>query len=100
MAFLSLDQSWSGVYAQYVILKALYAMDTLEKGIVAVDSDIKKVFTIDRLDLVNPLSPSQAIPTAQPGSGWSMDTRTMTPQNFQTFQVANPRDLESTVWSK
>ena len=100
MAFISVDNSWSGLYAQYVILKALYSMDTLEKGVVAVDSDIKKVFTIDRLDLVNPLSPSQAIPTAQPGSGWTMDSRTMTPGNFQTFQVANPRDLESTVWSK
>ncbi len=75
-------------------------MDTLDKGIVAVDTGIKKIFTIDRIDLQNPLSPSQAVPTPQPGSGWTIDSRTMTPANFQTFQIANPRDLETTVWSK
>lgn len=100
MSFISVDGSWSGDYAQYIIMKALYAMDTLEKGVVAVDTGIKKIFTIDRIDLQNPLSPSQAVPTNQPGSGWTIDSRTMTPQNFQTFQVANPRDLETTVWSK
>ncbi len=92
--------SWSGVYAQYIIMKALYSMDTLEKGIVAVDSGIKKIYTIDRIDLQNPLSPSQATPTNQPGSGWFIDSRTMVPGNFQSYQVANPRDLESTVWCK
>ena len=100
MAFLSVDGSWSGLYAQYIIMKALYSMDTLEKGVVAVDTGIKKIYTIDRIDLVNPLSPSQAVPTSQPGSGWYIDSRTMTPGNFQTYQIANPRDLETTVWSK
>ena len=100
MSFISVDGTWSGLYANYIIMKALYSMDTLEKGIVAVDTGIKKIFTIDRIDLVNPLSPSQAVPTAQPGSGWTIDSRTMTPANFQSFQVANPRDLETTVWSK
>lgn len=98
--FISVDGSWSGLYANYIIMKALYAMDTLEKGVVAVDTGIKKIFTIDRIDLQNPLSPSQATPTNQPGSGWYIDTRTMTPANFQTYQIANPRDLETTVWSK
>ncbi len=100
MAFIATDNSWSGLYAQYIIMKALFAMDTLEKGIVAVDTGIKKIYTIDRIDLQNPLSPSQAVPTNQPGSGWYIDSRTMTPGNFQTYQIANPRDLESTVWSK
>ncbi len=100
MAFISVDGSWSGLYAQYIITKAFYAMDTLEKGVVAVDDGIKKIFTIDRIDITNPLSPSQAVPTNQPGSGWTIDSRTMTPGNFQTYQIANPRDLESTVWSK
>jgi len=100
MSFISVDGTWSGLYAQYIILKALFAMDTLEKGVVAVDQGIKKIYTIDRMDLQNPLSPSQAVPTAQPGSGWYIDSRTMTPGNFQTYQVANPRDLETTVWSK
>jgi len=100
MPFQSVDGSWSGVYAQYIILKALFSMDTLQKGIVAVDTGIKKIFTIDRLDLQNPLSFSQATPTVQPNSGWTLDSRTMTPSNFQSFQTANPRDLETTVWSK
>lgn len=100
MAFISVDGSWSGLYAQYIIMKALFSMDTLEKGVVAVDTGIKKIYTIDRIDLQNPLSPSQAVPTAQPNSGWTIDSRTMTPGNFQTYQIANPRDLETTVWSK
>ena len=100
MAFKSVDGSWSGLYAEYIITKAFYAMDTLEKGVVAIDSGVKKIYTIDRIDLVDPLSPSQATPTNQPGSGWTIDSRTMTPGNFQTYQIANPRDLETTVWSK
>lgn len=100
MAFKSVDGSWSGLYAQYIITKAVFGMDTLKKGIVAVDTGIKKIYTIDRMDLTDPLSPSQAVPTNQPGSGWTIDSRTMTPGNFQTYQIANPRDLEATVWSK
>lgn len=100
MAILSLDTSWSGTVAGYIIMKTMYSMDTLMKGVVAVDSGIKKIHTIDRIDLVNPLSPTQTTPTNQPGSGWTIDSRIMTPQNFQTFQVANPRDFESTYWSQ
>lgn len=100
MAFISVDGSWSGLYAEYIITQAFYAMDTVEKGIVCIDNGIKKIYTIDRIDLQNPLSPSQAVPTNQPGSGWTIDSRTMVPGNFQTYQIANPRDLESTVWSK
>ena len=100
MAFNSLDTSWSGLYAEYIIKKAFFSMSTVEKGLVCIDSGIKKVYTIDRIDLTNPLSPSQATPTNQPGSGWSIDSRTMTPGNFQTYQISNPRDLEATVWSR
>lgn len=99
MSFISVDNTWSGKYANYIIEQAFYAMDTVEKGVVCIDNGIKKIFTIDRIDIQNPLSPSQAVPTAQPGSGWTIDLRTMTPNDFQTFQVANPRNLEGTVWS-
>ena len=100
MSFIATDQSWSGLYSPYIITKAMFSLDTLEKGLVAVDTGVKKIFTIERLDIQNVLSPRQAVPTAQPGSGWTNDVRTMTPGDFQTYQVVNPRDLEQTKFAQ
>jgi hypothetical protein len=100
MAFLSLDTTWSGEYAPYLITKAMFSMDTMEKSIVAVETGIKKIKTIDRIDFTNPLSPSQAIPTNNPAIGFTIDSRTLIPGNFQSYVEVNPRDLEATQYSK
>lgn len=100
MAFLSLDTSWSGTYAPYLISHAIYSMDTVKKGVVAIQSGIKKFHTIDRVDIANPLSVRQAIPTADPNSGFTIDARVIIPGDMQTYQEVNPRDLENTQFSE
>ena len=100
MAFQTLDTSWSGTYAPYLIAPAIYGMDTLKKGVVAVETGIKKIHTIDRMDIQNPLSVRQAVPTAAPNTGFTIDARTLTPGDFQTYQTINPRDLEQTQFSE
>lgn len=100
MAFLSLDTSWSGTYAPYLIGHAIYSMDTVKKGVVAIESGIKKYHTIDRVDIKNPLSVRQAIPTADANEGFTIDARVLIPGDMQTYQEVNPRDLEQTQFSE
>ena len=99
MAFVTLDTSWSGTYAPYLIAPAIYGMDTVKKGVVAIETGIKKIHTIDRMNITNPLSVRQATPTAAPGSGFTIDARTIVPGDFQTYQTINPRDLEQTQFA-
>jgi len=89
-----LDTSFSGTYAPYLIKRAMYGMDTLKKGICYVESGIKKLHTIDRLDLENPLSPRQETPTDDGQNPFVIDGRTLIPQDVQAYRVINPRDFE------
>ncbi len=75
-------------------------MDTVKKGVVAIESGIKKFHTIDRVDIRNPLSVRQAVPTANPDEGFTIDARVLIPGDMQTYQEVNPRDLENTQFSE
>lgn len=97
MAFDSLnivDTTYSGTYAPYFIRRATYSMDTVEKGCVFVQGDIKKQHTIDRLDIQNALSPRQTNPTDNGLNPFTVDGRLMVPQDLQVYREFNPRNLE------
>lgn len=94
------DQSYSGTYAPYMIRKAVYGMDTVKKGIVYVKSGIKKLHTIDRIDLQNPLSPRQANPTDNGNNPFTIDGRTLIPKDVQAIRIINPRDFETSQVSE
>lgn len=95
MALNIVDQSYSGTYAPYLIRQAVYGMDTVKKGIVYVKSGIKKLHTIDRIDLKNPLTPRQANPTDSGLNGFTIDGRTLIPKDVQAIKIINPRDFET-----
>lgn len=95
MALNIVDQSYSGTYAPYLIRKAVYGMDTIQKGVVYVKSGIKKLHTIDRIDLQNPLSPRQANPTDSGNNPFTIDGRTLIPKDVQAIRIINPRNFET-----
>lgn len=94
MAFNVVDTSYSGTYSKYFIMQAMYGMDTLNKGLVYVASDIKKAHTIGRIDYSNPLKPRQAQPVANGLNPFVIDGRLLIPQSVDVYEEFNPCDLE------
>ncbi len=95
MAFNVQDTSYSGTYAPEMIMLELFGMDTVEKGLIYPKGDIKKIHTIDRIDINNVLTPRQANPTDTGTNGFTIDGRQIIPQDLQVYKKFNPRDLET-----
>lgn len=87
------DTSYAGTFASYFWLPATFAMDTIQKGAVYVQDGIKKKHTIGRLDFSNPLQPRQATPTTS--GTFTIDGRTLEPQDHMLYTEFNPRDFEA-----
>jgi hypothetical protein len=94
MAFNIADQSYSGTYSQYFIMKATYGMETVRKGLVNIVDGIKKQHTIARLDYINPLKPRMAVPVATNANPFNLDGRLIIPQSVDVYEEYDPRDLE------
>ena len=92
MALTISDTSYAGTFASYFWLPATFGMDTLQKGGVYVQDGIKKTHTIGRIDFANPLQPRTATPTG--GGAFTVDGRTLTPQDLMVYTEFNPRDYE------
>jgi len=87
------DTQYAGTFASYFWLPATFGMDTIAKGVVYVQDGIKKQHTIGRVDFANPLSPRAATPTSS--GTFTVDGRTLVPQDLMVYTEFNPRDYES-----
>jgi len=95
------DTSYSGTYAPNMIMLEMFGLDTVEKGLVYVKSDIKKQATIPRIDVNNTLSPNQANPTDDGDTnGFVIDGRLLVPLDLQARQTFNPRDFEEDQYAE
>lgn len=87
------DTTYSGTFAPYFILPALYGMDTYEKGCLYFKDGIKKKHTIGKMDFSNPLQARVPTPT-QSGGDITITGNVLDPQDVMVYQEFNPRDLE------
>ena len=94
------DTSYSGKYADIMIKQAVYSMQSIEKGLLYVKSGIKKMFTIPRVDMTNPLSPRQTTPTDDGSNPIVIDGRTLIPLDIEAYREINPRDFETNQMSE
>ena len=92
MALVINDTSYAGTFASYFWLPATFGMDTIQKGGVYVQDGIKKAYTIGRVDFAQPLQPRTATPTTS--GTFTVDGRTLTPQDLMIYTEFNPRDYE------
>lgn len=92
MSLVISDTAYAGTFASYFWLPATFGMDTVEKGIVYVQDGIKKTHTIGRVDLARPLQVRTATPTV--GGQYTIDGRSLTPQDMMVYTEFNPRDFE------
>jgi hypothetical protein len=86
------DTAYAGTFASYFLLPATFGMDTVQKGSVYVQDGIKKSHTIGRVDFANPLQPRKATPTSS--GTFTVDGRTLTPEDLMLYTEFNPRDYE------
>jgi hypothetical protein len=92
MALVINDTQYAGTFASYFWLPATFSMDTIQKGIVYVQDGIKKKHTIGRVDFTNPLQPRTPTPTSS--GTFTVDGRTLYPQDMMCYTEFNPRDYE------
>lgn len=92
MALVINDTQYAGTFASYFWLPATFSMDTIQKGIVYVQDGIKKKHTIGRVDFSDPLQPRQ--PTPSSSGTFTVDGRTLYPQDMMCYTEFNPRDYE------
>lgn len=92
MALVISDTQYSGTFASYFWLPATFGMDTIMKGAVYVQDGIKKKHTIGRVDFSNPLQSRAATPTT--GGTYTVDGRSLTPEDMMLYTEFNPRDFE------
>lgn len=88
------DTSYAGTFAPYYILPATFGMDTVSKGCINVQDNIKKKTTIGTLDFTKPWQPRVANPVKS-GGNITVGSRVLDPQDLMLYQEFNPRDLES-----
>jgi len=93
MALVINDTQYAGTFASYFWLPATFGMDTIQKGAAFVQDGIKKQHTIGRVDVTNPLQQRAATPSG--GGGFTIDGRTLNPQDLMAYWEFNPRDFEA-----
>jgi hypothetical protein len=95
MSLIINDTTYAGTFASYFWLPATFGMDTIQKGAVYVKDGIKKKHTIGRIDLSNPLQSRKATPVSNATNGkFSIDGRSLEPQDHMFYTEFNPRDFE------
>lgn len=93
MALVINDTQYAGTFASYFWLPATFGMDTIQKGAAFVQDGIKKQHTIGRVNVTNPLQKRAATPTG--GGSFTIDGRTLEPQDIMAYWEFNPRDFEA-----
>lgn len=93
MALVINDTQYAGTFASYFWLPATFGMDTVKKGVVYVQDGIKKQHTIGRMDFANPFQTRKPTPTTS--GTFTVDGRTLVPQDLMIYTEFDPRDYEA-----
>lgn len=86
------DTSYAGEFAANFWLPATFGMDTLMKGAVYPKDNIKKEYTIGRIDFQNPLQARAPQPVTS--GTFAIDGKLLVPQDTMLFVTFDPRDFE------
>ena len=97
------DTSYAGsVETTYMITKATFGLDTINKGLAMVKDGIKKSHNIPRIDINNPLQKRVATPNVYTFSGQTthVDGVKLTPLDIMAYDQFNPRDWETHFYAE
>ena len=97
------DTTYAGsVETSYMITKATFGLDTINKGLAMVKDGIKKSHNIPRIDINNPLQTRVATPNVYTFTGQqaTVDSVKLTPLDIMAYDQFNPRDWETHFYAE
>lgn len=87
------DTTYAGEAASIMVLLAVEDLDSINKGCLMVKDDIKKQYTLPRLDIQNFIQARAATPVS---SGIvNIDGKLLVPADYMVYIEFNPRDFEA-----
>jgi hypothetical protein len=92
------DTSWSGFAASYMLTRPVVALDTFEKKCVQIQDDIRKEWTLPRIEVSNFIQPRQATPVSQ--GTVTVDGKLIAPKDLMLYYEFNPRDYEQHFYAE
>jgi hypothetical protein len=92
------DQTWSGKAATDMRIRAVVGLDTVQKGVAQVIGDIRKAFTLPRIEITNFMQSRQAQPQSQ--GTVTVDNVVLTPLDQMCYYEFNPRDVEAHFYAE
>lgn len=92
--------NYAGEVLEMLLTRAATGNDMVEKGLMRVQPDIQKKFSIPRLRTGEMLQKRKEMPVDADGKGnFTYDERELVPVDFMAFTTFNPRTFEQ-VWRK
>lgn len=92
------DASWSGFAAAEFITRSVVEMDTFKRGCVKIQDNIKKAYTIPRIEVSNFMQRRAATPLSQ--GLLTVDGKVLVPQDMMLYYEFNPRDFEQHFYAE
>ena len=86
--------TYSGEVLEAFITKAAVGNDTVDKGLIKVQSGIQHKYILPRLQVGNIIQDRSATPSSSVGE-FTINERELEPKDFMVYTEFNPRDLES-----
>lgn len=93
-----LDTSWSGQAAADMRVRSVVDLDTVQKGVAQVIADIRKAFTLPRIEITNFMQDRNAQPVSQ--GTVTVDNVVLTPLDQMLYYEFNPRDVEAHFYAE
>src|SRR5579862_4055805 len=92
------DSSWSGYAASFMLTRPVVALDTFEKKCVMIQDDIRKQWTLPRIEVTNFIQRRAATPVSQ--GTVTVDSKVLAPQDLMLYYEFDPRDYEQHFYAE
>jgi hypothetical protein len=92
------DTSWSGGSASYMITRAVVGADTIDKGCIYIEDNIRKTKTIPRIEVSKFMQKRTATPVSK--GTVNVDGNKITPLDLMLYYEFNPRDYEAHFYAE
>lgn len=92
------DTSWSGPAASFMLTRPVVEADTIQKGCINVQDDIRKQYTLPRIEVTGFMQKRAATPVSQ--GTVTVDGRVIAPRDLMLYYEFNPRDYEQHFYAE
>lgn len=92
------DTSWSGPAASFMLTRPVVQADTIQKGCINVQDDIRKQYTLPRIEVTGFMQKRAATPISQ--GTVLVDGQVIAPKDLMLYYEFNPRDYEQHFYAE